>query len=413
MNKTIYLDNAATTAVDPEVVDAMTPYFGEIYGNPGSMHSSGLGAGKAVEASRASMAGILNSRPEEIVFTGGGTESINIALKGVAMHYGDGLKKGRHIVSQKTEHAAVLETLKYLEKEGFEITLIDVDKSGMVSPEELKAAIREDTILVSIMYVNNEIGTIQPLSELGKICKKRKVLFHTDACQASNLLSLDVSKLNVDLMSLNASKVYGPKGVGLLYIKRGVILTQLIHGGGQEFGKRSGTENVPGIVGFAKALEISEDKKKTEKVRMKDLSEKLINGILSTIPKSFLNGNSEARLFSTVNITILDIEGEALLLYLDKEGIAASSGSACTSSKLDPSHVIIGTGLPYEAAHGSLRFSLGRWTTKDDVEKVIEILPKIVKRLRNISPVNLDVEDFKEYMTEENFKISKEMEIPN
>ncbi|MCH7850342.1 MAG: IscS subfamily cysteine desulfurase [Nanoarchaeota archaeon] len=407
-NNTIYLDNAATTKVDSEVLEVMMPYFSEVYGNPGSMHSEGLSAGKALDESRKNISEILNCKADEVIFTGGGTESVNLAIKGVAWHYGMKLNKGKHIITQKTEHDAVLETCEYLERNGFEVTYLDVDRYGMVSLDDLKAAIREDTILVSIMYVNNEIGTIQPIKEIAEICKEKKVLFHTDACQAASSLNLDVKGLGVDLLTLNASKVYGPKGVGLLYKRMGVMLTPLIHGGGQEKKMRSGTENIPLIVGFAKALEIAEEIKVKENIRIGKLSNKLINEILGTIPKAFLNGHPTKRIPSNVNITMLDVEGEAILLYLDHEGICASSGSACTSQTLDPSHVILATGLPYEAAHGSLRFSLGRGTTEENIDKLLDVLPGIIERLRDISPVKLNPEDFKEYLTEENMKISME-----
>lgn len=404
--KTIYLDNSATTPVDKRVVEAMLPYFNEIYGNPGSMHSEGLSGLEALEESREKVAKILNCSPEEIIFTGSGTESINMAIKGVAHFYNKKMKKGNHIITQKTEHHAVLDTCDFLEKEGYEITYLNVDRFGMVNPKEVEAAIKENTILVSIMYANNEIGTIQPLHEISDICKKKKVLFHTDACQAAGYLNLNVKELGVDLLSLNGSKVYGPKGVGLLYKKRGVMLTPLLHGGGQENRLRSGTENIPSIVGFAKALELAEEEKPFEVGRITQLRNKLIDGILKTIPKTFLNGHPNMRLPNNVNVTVLDIEGEAALLYMDKEGICASTGSACTSKTLDPSHVILALGMPYEAAHGSLRFTLGRSTTEEGIDKLLEILPKIAKDLRGISPVNLNPKDFEEFMSEENKKIS-------
>ena len=403
---TVYLDNSATTPVDQRVLDVMLPYFNEMYGNPGSMHSKGLESQSALEESRKKIGDILNADSDEILFTGSGTESINMAIKGVAHFYGKNINKGKHIITQKTEHHAVLDSCEFLEKEGYEVTYLDVDRYGMVCVDDIRKAIREDTILVSIMYVNNEIGTIQPIEEISKICKEKKVLFHTDACQAANYLYLDVKKLGVDLLSLNGSKIYGPKGVGILFLRKGVMITPLIHGGGQERKLRSGTENIPSIVGFAKALEISQNEKEKENERLKKLSDKLIKGILRTIPKSFLNGHPVKRIPSNVNISILDVEGEAILLYLDDLGICASTGSACTSKTLDPSHVILATGLPYEAAHGSLRFTLGRFTTEEGVDTLLEVLPGIIKELRGISPVNLRAEDFKEYLSEENKKIS-------
>jgi len=404
--KTIYLDNSATTAVDSEVIQAMLPYFNEMYGNPGSMHHKGLQSQKAIEEARKKIAGILNCDQEEIIFTGGGTESINLALKGVAHHQSKKLGKGNHIITQKTEHPAVLETCEFLEKEGYEVTYLEVDKYGRVNPKDVETAIKDETILVSVMYANNEIGTVQPIKEISEICKKKGVLLHTDACQAPGYLDLDVKKLGVDLMSLNASKAYGPKGIGLLFLRRGISLTPLIHGGGQERRLRSGTENVPSIVGFAKALEIAESKRVEEGKRLKRLSQRLISGVTTTIPKSFLNGHPTERLPNNANITFLDIEGEAALLYLDKEEICASSGSACTSKTLDPSHVILALGLPYEAAHGSLRFSLGRTTTEKGIDKLIKTLQKIVGDLRKISPVNLNAEDFTDYLSQENKAIS-------
>lgn len=405
-NNITYLDNAATTPVDPLVIQEMLPYFNQIYGNPGSMHTEGLNGQEALEDSREKISKILNCSPDEIIFTSGGTESINMAIKGVAHQQHKKMKKGNHIITQKTEHHAVLDTCAFLESEGYEITYLDVDKYGMIKLEDLKNAIKKETILVSIMYANNEIGTIQPIEEIAKICKEKKVLFHTDACQAAGYLNLNVKELGVDLMSLNASKVNGPKGVGLLYIRKGVMITPLLHGGGQERKLRSGTENIPLIVGFAKALEIANRDKEKESKRLSKLSEKLTKGILSTIPKSFLNGHPSKRLPNNVNISILDIEGEAALLYLDKEGICASTGSACTSKTLDPSHVILAIGLPYEAAHGSMRFTLGKTTTEEGIDKLLKVFPGIVRELRGISPVNLKVEDFKELLSPENLKIS-------
>jgi len=404
----VYLDNSATTPVDKRVLDEMIPYFNHEYGNPGSMHSIGLGGQTALESSREKISKILNCEPMEIIFTGGGTESINLAIKGTT-HYLRKIGKGNHIITQKTEHHAVLDTCEFLEKEGYEVTYLEVDRYGMVNIGDLKNAIKDSTILVSIMHVNNEIGTIQPIEEIGKICREKNIYFHTDACQTANHLDLNVEKLNVDMLSLNGSKVYGPKGVGLLYLKKGKMITPLIHGGGQERKLRSGTENIPLIIGFAKALEIASMEKEEENVRLKKLSEKLIKGIFSTIPKAFLNGHPTKRIPNNVNISILDVEGEAVLLYLDRDGICASTGSACTSKTLDPSHVILATGLPYEAAHGSLRFSLGRKTTEEDVDKVLTILPKIIKEVRELSPVKLKAEDFVEYLSTENKKISLEV----
>jgi cysteine desulfurase len=388
----IYLDNAATTYMDPRVRKEMEKYFEKEFGNPNSFHEMGLRARKAVEKSREKVAKILNARPEEIVFTGSGTESINLAIKGVARANRD---KGKHIITSKIEHHAVLDTCGYLEKyEGFKVTYLDVDKYGLVNPKDLEKSIRKDTILITIMYANNEIGTIQPIGEIGKIARKRNIYFHTDACQAGGYLDINVKKLNVDLLTLNGSKIYGPKGTGILYIRSGTRIHPIIHGGGQEFGLRSGTENVPGIVGFAKALEIAQRERRKESKRLIKLRDKLIKGITTKIPKSFLNGHPTKRLPNNVNVSILDIEGEALLLYLNRNGIYASTGSACTSKSLDPSHVITAIGLPYEAAHGSIRFSLGRKTKEKDIDRVLDVLPRIVEKLRSMSPVRLDVRDF-------------------
>lgn len=386
----IYLDNAATTKVRKEVKDEMLKYFDEIYGNPGSFHGKGLDAKDAIEDAREKIAKLINCKPKEIIFTGGGTESINFALKGLAKAMKD---KGNHIITTKIEHHAVLHTCEYLEKyEGCEVTYLDVDEYGVVNPKDVENAIKENTILISIMYANNEIGTINPISEIGEIARKNNIYFHTDACQAAGYCDLDVEKLNVDMMTVNGSKIYGPKGVGMLYIKTGIQLVPLIHGGGQERNLRSGTENVSGIMGFVKAFELAQSEKEEEVVRLIKLRDKLVNGIIEKIPKVFLNGHPTKRLPNNANVSILDIEGEALILYLNEYGIYTSTGSACTSQTLDPSHVVIATGLPYEAAHGSIRFTLGRETTEDDVNKVLEVLPGIVKILREISPVNVNVE---------------------
>ncbi len=388
--KEIYLDNAATTKVRPEVKEEMLKYLDVVYGNPGSFHGIGLDAKDALEDARERVSKILKCKPKEIVFTGGGTESINFALKGLVKAMKD---KGNHIITNRIEHHAVLHTCEYLEKyEGCEVTYLDVDEFGMVNPEDVEKAIKENTILITIMYANNEIGTINPVEEIGAIARKHNVYFHTDACQAAGYCDLDVEKLNVDLMTVNGSKLYGPKGVGLLYIKQGIQLVPLIHGGGQERNLRSGTENVSGIIGFAKALELAQAEREDEVPRLTKLRDKLVSEILQNIPKTFLNGHPTKRLPNNANVSILDIEGEALILYLNEYNIYTSTGSACTSQTLDPSHVVIATGLPYEAAHGSIRFTLGRETTEEDINKVLEVLPGIVKILRDISPVNVNVE---------------------
>ncbi len=386
MSKEIYLDNSATTRMDMEVKKEFGKYCVDVYGNPGSFHTEGLKAKQAVANARERIARILNCKSSEIVFTSGGTESVNLAIKGLA---NAGNKK--QIITTKIEHPAVLDTCEFLEKKGFDVVYLNIDEEGVVDIEQLKNVISESTLLVSIMYANNEIGTVQNIAEIGKVCKEHNVKFHTDACQATGYLDLDVAKLNVDLMTLNGSKVYGPKGVGLLYVKSGTVIEPLIHGGGQENNKRSGTENVPGIMAFAKALEISEAKRDKEVVRLTKLRDKLISGILNTIPKSKLNGHPSMRLPNNVNVSFLDVEGEAILLYLDSKGVYASSGSACTSKTLDPSHVVVALGVPYEYAHGSIRFTLGRETTEGDVDYVLEILPEIVFKLRKISPFNVEV----------------------
>jgi cysteine desulfurase len=385
----IYLDYAATTPVDPRVKKEMDRYFSKEFANPGSMHSPGLRVKKAIEKARGTVAKILNCLPEEIIFTGSGTESINLAIKGVA-----GTHKKGHIITSKIEHKAVLETCKHLEKEGYEVTYLDVDREGFVNLEKLEKAIKENTLLITIMYANNEIGTIQYVEKIGAIARKHDTLFHTDACQAAGAEELDVKKLNIDLLTLNGSKIYGPKGVGILYRIKGVKLQPLIHGGGQEFGLRSGTENTPGIIGFSKALELAQKERITNNKKMIYLRDKLIKGLLK-IPKTILNGSKTKRLPNNVNISILDVEGESLMLHLNEEGIECSTGSACTSESLEPSHVILAIGQPHEIAHGSLRFSLGKYTTGKDVDKVIKTLPKIAKILREISPVNLRVRNIK------------------
>jgi len=387
----IYFDHASTTYVDERVKEAMDKYFSDEYGNPGSFNTVGLRAKNAMDESREKISKILNCTPQEVIFTGSGTESINLAIKGFAKA---NKNKGNHIITQKTEHEAVLETCNYLEKEeGFKVTYLDVDEYGLIIPDELEKAITNETILVSIMYANNEIGTVQNIKEISEICRKHKVKFHTDACQAAGYLDIDVQNLGIDLMSINGSKLYGPKGIGLLYARRGIMLKPIIHGGGQEFGLRSGTENVPYIVGMAKALEIAQREKDAEVTRLTNLRDYLINNIIDNIPKTFLNGHPSNRLPNNVNITFLDVEGEAIMLMMNEYGICASSGSACTSKSLDPSHVILGIGLPYEAAHGSIRFTLGKRTTKEGIDKLLNVLPGIIEYLRQASPVNLSLKD--------------------
>jgi cysteine desulfurase len=389
--KEIYLDYAATTPMDKEVLLEMLPYYSEIYGNPGSFHYKGLEASDAIEQAREKVAKIFNCNSKEIVFTSGGTESINFALKGIAFA---NKEKGNHIITSAIEHHAVLHTCDFLRSQGFEVTFLPVDKYGFVSPDALRESIKPETILVSIMYANNEIGTIQNISELASIAKEKSLPFHTDACQAAGFLDLDVEKLGVDLLSLNGSKIYGPKGTGLLYIRSGIEIEPLIHGGGQENGFRSGTENVPGIIGFAKALELAQRNKEYESARLIQLRDALISGLLK-LPKARLNGPMNKRLPNNVNISFLDIEGESLILMLNEQGVFASTGSACASKNLETSHVLRAIGLPYEASHGSLRFTLGKNTTMDDLNYVLRVLPDIVAQIKKLSPLNLDMEHFK------------------
>ena len=387
--KEIYLDHAATTYVRNEVLGVMNKYFQEEYGNPGSFHTIGLRPKRAMAKARELVRDLINAKQvKEIIFTGSGTESVNLAIKGITEKYDTG-----HIITSTIEHEAVTETLYYLEHtKGWDITKVPVNKYGLVNPKDVEDAIRPDTKLVTIMYANNEIGTIQPIEQIGKICRKKKVLFHTDACQAGGVLDLNVENLKVDMMTLNGSKIYGPKGIGMLYKKNSIKLVPLIHGGGQEFGYRSGTQNVAFIIGFSEALRLGQAERFWETKRLLELRKMLEDGILKSIPKTFLNGHPTKRLPNNANITISDIEGEAMMLYLNEYGICTSSGSACTSLTLEPSHVILAMGLPYEVAHGTLRFTLGRKTNKEDIEKIIEVLPGIVETLRKISPVNVDMD---------------------
>lgn len=397
--KKIYLDHAATTYVDEKVLEAMLPYFAENFGNPNAIYASGLKARKAVETARATIAEILNCDYDEIIFTGSGTESDNLAIFGTTEAL---LKKtGRkpedlHLITSAIEHSAVLAPFKELEKKGHPVTYLKPKTNGVIDPEDLANAITDKTAFVSIMYANNEIGTIQPIAELAEKLaarirtSKNNIIFHTDACQAAGALSLDTQALDVDLLTLNGSKIYGPKGIGLLYKKSDTPLEPQILGGGQESGLRSGTENVPLIVGLAKALELAQNNRKKETQRLTLLRDKLINGILGTIPRTRLNGDSALRLPNNANILILDIEGESLLLHLDKAGIEVSTGSACDSRTLEPSHVLTALGLPKDVVHGSIRFSLGKKTTEKDIDYVLKVLPPIVEKLRKISPIRID-----------------------
>lgn len=393
--KKIYLDHAATTYLDKEVLKAIKPYLeGEIYANPSSIHQEGRKAKFSLYQARKKIAKILNCQPQEIIFTGSGTESCNLAIFGMAENFSE---KKDHIITSKIEHSAVLKPCQKLEKQGFKVSYLSVGREGIVKVSDLEKAIQPDTFLVSIMYANNEIGTIQPIIEIGKLIKKinakrstqTKIYFHTDACQAAGFLSLDVEKLGADLLTLNGSKIYGPKGIGMLYIRQGTPIKPLILGGGQEEGKRAGTENLAGIIGFAKALELVQKSRKKDSARLIKLRNYLISGIEKKISKVVLNGDREKRLPNNVNVSILDIEGEAALLWLDKYGILASTGSACDSQSLEPSHVILALNRPYEFAHGSLRFSLGKKTTKKEIDYLLKVLPKITKKLRNISPIKI------------------------
>lgn len=380
----IYLDHAATTPVKPEVLEAMMPYFTQNFGNPSSIYQVAQINKQAIDEARETIAKHLGANTNEIFFTSGGTEADNWAIKGIIE---SNKNKGNHIITTKIEHHAVLHTCEYLEKQGFEVTYLDVNEEGVINLEELKAAIKDTTILISIMYANNEVGTIMPIEEIGAIAKEHGIAFHTDAVQAIGQVRINVKEQNIDALSLSGHKIYGPKGIGVLYIRRGLRITNLIHGGAQERGRRAGTENVPAIVGLAKAMEIAYTDFNAKNERIKTLRDKLMNGILESIPYSKLNGSSTNRLANNVNIGFEFVEGESLLLLLDMNGVAASSGSACTSGSLDPSHVLLALGLPHEKAHGSLRLTLGETTTEKDVDYVLEKLPAIVQRMRDMSPL--------------------------
>lgn len=382
--KTVYVDNAATTAMSDKAIEAMTPFLKGIYGNPSSLHTVGQVAKEALDDARARIAKCLNCDPREIYFTSGGSESDNQAIRSAAVN---GERKGKkHIITTAFEHHAVLHTLKKLEKEGFEVTYLGVHANGIVTAQEVAAAIRPDTALVTVMFANNEVGTIQPIAEIGKICREKGVIFHTDAVQAVGHVPVDCAALNVDMLSLSAHKFHGAKGVGALFVRRGVPLQTFVEGGAQERGKRAGTENLAGIAAMAAALEEACGKMQENSAKERALRDELIDGLLK-IPHSRLNGDREHRLPSNVNMCFEGIEGESLLLLLDAKGICASSGSACTSGSLDPSHVLLALGLPHEIAHGSLRLSLSSENTEDDVQIILREVPKVVEYLRGISPV--------------------------
>ena len=387
MTKRIYADNAATTKVAPEVVDAMLPYFTETYGNPSSIYNEGRTARVAVEKAREQVANAIGASPKEIYFTGSGSEADNWALRSTARALS---KKGNHIITSAVEHHAVLHTCQDLEKQGFEVTYLPVDKYGMVSPDDVKAAIKDTTIMISIMFANNEIGTIMPIAEIGNIAKEAGVVFHTDAVQAVGNVEIDVKAMNIDMLSLTAHKFHGPKGCGALYVRQGVKLMSFITGGAQERMRRAGTENVPGIVGLGKAIELATANIKEKQEKLIALRDRYIKKVLETVPYSRLNGHPAERLAGNANISFEYIEGEGLLLSLDMKGIAASSGSACTSGSLDPSHVLLAIGLKHEQAHGSLRTSFGEDTTVEDIDYMVDAIAEIVARLRSMSPLYED-----------------------
>jgi cysteine desulfurase len=389
MNKKVYMDYSATTYTKPEVLEEMLPYFTEHFGNPSSLYSMSDVPRKAINTARSRVAKAINAENNEIYFTAGGSESDNWILKGIALA---NKNKGNHIITTKIEHHAILHACNFLEKNGFEITYLPVDEYGFVRLEDLKNAITDKTILVSIMFANNEIGTIQPIAEIGKLCSERKILFHTDAVQAIGHADIDVKRMNIDALSMAGHKFYGPKGVGAMYLKKGIRIENLIHGGGQEKGKRASTENVPGIVGIGKAIELVVSEMEEESKRLSHLRDRLLNGLVERIPHVKVNGPiGNDRLPGNVNLSFIGIEGETLLLDLNDAGIFASTGSACASGSLDPSHVLLSIGLPHEIAHGSLRLSLGAGSTDEDVEYALKIVPEVVKRRREMSPLWEDI----------------------
>lgn len=387
MKTNIYFDNAATTKVREEVFNEMRPFLESQYGNPSSIYTIARESKVPMEKAREQVAKALGAEPMEIYFTGSGTEADNWAIKSIAESK---KSKGNHIITTNIEHHAVLHTCEYLEKNGYEVTYLPVNEKGLVTAEQVKDAIKDETILISIMFANNEIGTIMPIKEIGKIAKEKGILLHTDAVQAVGHVPIDVNELNIDLLTLSAHKLYGPKGVGALYARKGIVLRPFIHGGAQERGRRAGTENVAGIVGLGKAIELMEEEIEEEMTRLTALRNRAIDSLTSKIPYCRLNGDRDSRLPGNLNLSFEFIEGESMLLLLDMKGIAASSGSACTSGSLDPSHVLLAIGLPHEKAHGSLRISLGRYNTKEEIEYLIETLPPIVKRLREMSPLYED-----------------------
>jgi cysteine desulfurase len=380
----IYLDYAATTPTHPEVVKAMLPYFTEVFGNPSGIYSCGQEAKGILEESRNKIANLIGAQDEEIVFTSGGTEADNFAIKGIA--YAN-KARGNHIITSSIEHHAVLETCKFLEKRGFRTTYLPVDSYGVISPDDVRQAITDKTILISIMHANNEIGTIEPITEIGNIAREAGIYFHTDAVQTAGHIPISVDEFGVDLLSMSAHKLYGPKGIGVLYIRKGTKMVPFMHGGGQERERRASTENVPGIVGFGRAVEIAQEEMDEEAERLTYFRDKLVDGFTERIDHTHLNGHPTNRLPNNVNISINFIEGESMCLNLDLQGICASTGSACSSSSLEASHVLLALGLPHEQAHGSLRFTGGKWTTEEEIDQVLEILPRVVDKLRAMSPL--------------------------
>ncbi len=382
MTRQVYMDHSATTPVDPLVVEAMLPFFSEKFGNPSSLYTIGRQARRAIEESRQKVADLIGAKKEEIIFTGSGTESDNLAIKGIAYR---NRKKGDHIITSSIEHHAVLHTCKYLETQGFKVTYMPVDKEGLVNPKDVEKAITSQTILITIMHANNEIGTIQPIEEIGKIAKEKNIPLHTDAVQTAGKIPVNVDTLGVSLLSMSAHKIYGPKGVGALYLRKGTFVEPQLHGGGHERNLRSSTENVPGIVGFGKACELAKEHL-PEEAKLADLRDRLVKGLLE-IKDSYLNGHPVKRLPNNANVRFSYIEGESMILNLDMKGVAASTGSACSSTSLEPSHVLMAIGLKPEEAHGSLRLTLGRGNTQEDVDYVVSVLPEIVNKLRMISPL--------------------------
>jgi cysteine desulfurase len=382
--KRIYLDYAATTPMRSEVLEAMQPYLTEVFGNPSSIYSYGHEAKAGVDKARTAVASLLGAREEEIVFTGGGTEADNFAIKGIGFA---NRSKGNHIITSSIEHHAVLETCQFMETQGFAVTYLQVDKYGMVDPDDVKNAITPETILITIMHANNEIGTIQPISEIGRIAREAGVYFHTDAVQTAGHIPSDVNELNVDMLSTSAHKLYGPKGVGALYLRKGTRIIPLIHGGEQENNRRASTENVAGIVGFGKAAELAKLELKVESTRIAAMRDRLVNSLEKNIDEIQLNGHRTRRLPNNINLTVAYTEGESIVLNLDLKGICASTGSACTSSSLEPSHVLVAIGLPQEIAYSSFRMTLGKWNTDEDIDRVIQVLPEVIADLRSMSPL--------------------------